>query len=325
MSTNYMYLHCPRGRWRGRVTAPGGKQYYSHSFDNPEDAARAADQLAYKVRGPDAPTNFPMTAEQRARLDSITLEQLLAEFRAAGAAGQPFSFGRSRHRGVAWNVTSSKWRAMIQPPNGSQIRLGSFADEDAAASAYDAAAWQLRGSCPVPPPFHSAAKLNFPVKYLTPGQDPPSIETQIPDQAARDRVEAAVRGSKSSTPGGQKVQKRKPAQPDPAQRKKAAAMRKYGSSILLDQTSFGSRFITGCSFSMHAGTSLDAISIDICASAGSTANEDDEFFDPESSEGGDESSRLEHLLGPVCFMAFSCSHKAAALCGHRVPYCILYP
>eukprot|EP00967_Tisochrysis_lutea_P031591 scaffold37289_cov22-Tisochrysis_lutea.AAC.1 len=70
-------------------------------------------------------------------------------------------------------------------------------------------------------------------------------------------------------------------------------MRKYGSSILLDQTSFGSRFITGCSFSMHAGTSLDAISIDICASAGSTANEDDEFFDPESSEGGDESSRQE--------------------------------
>eukprot|EP00967_Tisochrysis_lutea_P020921 scaffold23729_cov19-Tisochrysis_lutea.AAC.1 len=62
----------------------------------------------------------------------------------------------------------------------------------------------VAGRCPVPPPFHSAAKLNFPVKYLTPGQDPPSIETQIPDQAARDRVEAAVRGSKSSTPGGQK-------------------------------------------------------------------------------------------------------------------------
>ncbi|KAF5832924.1 hypothetical protein DUNSADRAFT_11004 [Dunaliella salina] len=255
MSSGFKYVHCPRGgKWRGIVTGPNGENYHTNCFDSPEDAARAVDQLIYKVRGPDALTNFPL-AEQRARLDSITLEQLLAEFRAAGAAGRIFSSGRSRHRGVSWNVQSSKWQVHIRPPNGQNpMRIGDFADEDAAASAYDAAAWRLRGS---------DAKLNFPSKYmgLTPGQEPPAIETEIPDQSARDRLEAAASGSKGSASRGQK--KRKPPLNNPVPRKKA---------------------------SVGAGTSSNVTSLDSHASDISTEDGDDDGFDSDSSEGGDGSS-----------------------------------
>ena len=45
----------------------------------------------------------------------------------------------SMHRGVSWSKHSRKWQAKIQ--HGGQSRhLGYFADEDAAAGAYNAAA-----------------------------------------------------------------------------------------------------------------------------------------------------------------------------------------
>jgi len=58
----------------------------------------------------------------------------------------------SCYRGVSWNKKDKRWQAMIFA-NGKATWLGYFKEEEAAARAYDAAAWRERGD---------KAKLNFP-------------------------------------------------------------------------------------------------------------------------------------------------------------------
>ena len=83
------------------------------------------DRLAYKVRGADAELNFVLPDAERARLDGLTLEQLLEWFRAQAAM---FSRGVSVFRGVCWDKGTQKWRARISnPATGKQENLGLFA------------------------------------------------------------------------------------------------------------------------------------------------------------------------------------------------------
>jgi len=80
----------------------------------------------------------------QARLDSLTLAQIEAKFREAGAAGTVFSSGSSQHRGVGWHKGSEKWVAQLRV-NGTNIFLGCFKEEDDAARAYDAGAFWKDG------------------------------------------------------------------------------------------------------------------------------------------------------------------------------------
>jgi len=103
-------------------------------------------RLTYKIKGPDAPTNFALSDEERQRLDGMTLAELDAEFRAAGQQGGIFSSGRSQYRGVCWDKQNLKWKARIfLPGDGCRLFLGRFPSEADAAAAYDAAAWMSKG------------------------------------------------------------------------------------------------------------------------------------------------------------------------------------
>jgi hypothetical protein len=77
-------------------------------------------------------------------LDAVTLEELVASFRAQDRsyAGACFSSGASVFRGVSWEKGAQKWKASMTF-KGKRISLGSFADEVEAARAYDSAAWKL--------------------------------------------------------------------------------------------------------------------------------------------------------------------------------------
>ncbi len=81
----------------------------------------------------------------------------------------------SGFKGVSWKRTEKKWKAQIQH-NGSQVYLGLFTDEAAAAAAYDMARLQLQGK--------QAKWLNFPLaKYLD------GDGNVIEDQGVRERLE----------------------------------------------------------------------------------------------------------------------------------------
>ena len=70
---------------------------------------------------------------------------LYAETRSqAGSRQRVRSGGASRYKGVAWDVTNGHWVARIRA-QGKRIYLGSFADDVAAARAYDAAALKYFG------------------------------------------------------------------------------------------------------------------------------------------------------------------------------------
>jgi hypothetical protein len=105
-------------------------------------ASRAA-RLRYKVKGPGVKLNFPdqLTAQRRAELDAMSLEDLLARYRAKGVRHVNKS---SQYRGVSWSKNCHKWLAQIHM-NGKQVHLGLFADEATAARAYNVAARQRDG------------------------------------------------------------------------------------------------------------------------------------------------------------------------------------
>ncbi len=86
--------------------------------------------------GSDEALPVALTATEKAELDSITLEQLLAMWQA------PFSRGKSAHRGVSWR--KGKWQARIRI-GGKHKYLGVFSDEDEAAHAYDRAVIERDG------------------------------------------------------------------------------------------------------------------------------------------------------------------------------------
>ena len=82
-----------------------------------------------------------LTTEEEVELQGITLEQLLASFKAAAFT---FSSGSSAYRGVYFVKAKGKYRASVGVP-GKRIQVGNFDDEVEAARAYDQAALHHHG------------------------------------------------------------------------------------------------------------------------------------------------------------------------------------
>ncbi|KAK9821332.1 hypothetical protein WJX81_006277 [Elliptochloris bilobata] len=117
---------------------------------NELEAAKAISKFLVKTDS-DKELPAPLTANERAELQGLSLEQLLAPWKA------PFSRGSSAFRGVGWHKRVGKWTAQIRR-NGKNMALGAFKTEIEAAQAYDHAVIERDGR---------GGKLNFPVEdYL---------------------------------------------------------------------------------------------------------------------------------------------------------------
>jgi hypothetical protein len=121
-------------------------------FDDEQEAARAFDTAARRLRGDEAHggraggknwyrLNFPTEREVK-RADARGL--LTEEDKAAAAAATSARQGPSAFVGVSWKKDRRKWRAQIKHEGAVQY-LGSFNDEREAALAVDTAARRLHG------------------------------------------------------------------------------------------------------------------------------------------------------------------------------------
>jgi hypothetical protein len=137
-------------KWQARITH-GGKTQGLGLFAAEADAARAVDAAARRLRGGEAHggragknwhrLNFPTAAEEeRGKAMGMLTAAELAAAKAAAQKGRTSGFA-----GVTWSKKDRKWRAGIT--HGGKLQgLGRFADEAAAARAFDAAARRLRGN-----------------------------------------------------------------------------------------------------------------------------------------------------------------------------------
>eukprot|EP00798_Chlamydomonas_sp_ICE-L_P005342 gene5342-biopygen8844 len=89
------------------------------------------DRVLFKIRRFSF-INFPLLEEERAKLDSIGMQELLASFR----------WRSSVYRGGAWIKSAERWNASIVHLN-KQTYVGCYTDEVEAALSYDAAAIAL--------------------------------------------------------------------------------------------------------------------------------------------------------------------------------------
>ena len=139
-------------KWKAQFNHDGKRQYLG-CFDDEQQAARAVDTAARRLRGEDAHggrsggigkqwrrLNFPTEGEvERAQeRGMLTVEDMAAT---AAASEQQ---GPSKFVGVSWYKNSRKWTAQIKH-DGKQQHLGSFDDEQEAARAVDTVARRLRG------------------------------------------------------------------------------------------------------------------------------------------------------------------------------------
>ena len=77
-----------------------------------------------------------LTADEEQQLEDVTLQQLLAAFKAESFT---FSKGSSAYRGVRFNKSTQKFQAQIRV-SSKQLYLGCYEIEEEAAHAYDRAA-----------------------------------------------------------------------------------------------------------------------------------------------------------------------------------------
>jgi hypothetical protein len=95
-------------------------------------------RIMFKIRGdgPGVHFNIGLSVKEKAELDSISLQALMAMYKSA------FSSGSSLYRGVNWHKDTQKWVARIRQK---QNYLGSFLVEEDAARAYDRAEKEKNG------------------------------------------------------------------------------------------------------------------------------------------------------------------------------------
>ena len=149
-------------RWTGRFEAhlwdsasartnpqPGGrqkgKQIYLGGYSTEAEAARAYDRAAIKYWGAHAHLNFPWATYQGEmdEIESMSASALVAQLRRSSSG---FARGASRFRGVTRHHQHGRWEARIGRVLGNRyLYLGTFATEELAARAYDAAALKYRG------------------------------------------------------------------------------------------------------------------------------------------------------------------------------------
>ncbi|KXZ44968.1 hypothetical protein GPECTOR_60g746 [Gonium pectorale] len=98
--------------------------------------------MLYKRDGEAAVFNFGLSDAQRAELDAMSMEDLLASFR---SHGERFASGASSYRGVSWNKNRSKWETQLREL-GKNLYFGRFDTQLEAALAYDAAARKHHGA-----------------------------------------------------------------------------------------------------------------------------------------------------------------------------------
>ncbi|KFM23257.1 AP2-like ethylene-responsive transcription factor AIL5 [Auxenochlorella protothecoides] len=119
-------------KWRAQVWK-GSEVHHLGYFEGEEDAARAYDEAVLRIRGPDAPTNFP-----RSQYGAFPVP---GDHDFQGGA----AIGASGFRGVSWSDAHQAWLAELW--NGSRFQLlGSFRDEASAARRYDVACLELNGA-----------------------------------------------------------------------------------------------------------------------------------------------------------------------------------
>lgn len=82
-----------------------------------------------------------LTADEEQQLEGVTLQQLLAAFRAESFE---FSRGMSAYRGVTFCKSAQKFKAQIRV-SSKQVNLGCYENEEEAAHAYDRAAFKQSG------------------------------------------------------------------------------------------------------------------------------------------------------------------------------------
>ncbi|KAG1674599.1 hypothetical protein FOA52_001848 [Chlamydomonas sp. UWO 241] len=138
--SKYKGVTWSKGRWRVDLwNSETKRKQYIGSYPSEEDAARAYDCAAVKLRGPGSECNF--------------LGDVLSD--------PPASLGverrerqSSRFIGVSWHNASSAWMADLwNPETLHKQHIGSYRSEEDAARAYDCAAVKLHGP---------DTKLNFP-------------------------------------------------------------------------------------------------------------------------------------------------------------------
>jgi hypothetical protein len=101
-------------------------------------------RIMYKVKGdgPGVHFNIGLSDTEKAELDSITLEALIAMYKKEFV--RSFSYGASLYRGVAWRKDCQKWTASIKV-DGKQKNLGVYLIEEDAALAFDNASKEIHG------------------------------------------------------------------------------------------------------------------------------------------------------------------------------------
>jgi hypothetical protein len=127
-------------KWLARIRY-NGKDSHLGFFEDEQEAARAYDKAVRTHQWEKAQLNFPTKKEQAAE---EAKQQRWIKCVEAG----------SKYRGVNWNKSNNKWQAQIMC-DGKNHYLGSFADAEEAARAYDQAARVQHGK---------TAQLNFPAE-----------------------------------------------------------------------------------------------------------------------------------------------------------------
>ncbi|CAI5463525.1 unnamed protein product [Closterium sp. Yama58-4] len=141
LSEKYMGVEF-KGRTRAweAFLMSGQRRYNYGQRYTEEEAARLHDKVAYRLKGPTAPTNFDLSEEDKARLDSMTVEEFLTHVRRTNVSSVfQGRRGSSLFKGVSWMPDKQRWAALIKLDHGKVRKIGLYTTEEDAAAAYDRA------------------------------------------------------------------------------------------------------------------------------------------------------------------------------------------